>query len=256
MIRAAPGLGGSVLVGVPVAAAVLLAGGTGAARTRVRAGPVRGPRGAAPRGRRVPRRDPGAVLAPAVATAAAELRAGRSPAGAWQVALGIPVPPDGVPLLDDAVAALVGPPRAGGARSARWAGVPDGGAALERQVAGVLAATRLAVVLGAPLAQVLDAAARTLAQDAEVEAGIRAALAGPRQTTRLLTGLPLVGVALGSVLGADVLGVLLDGGAGTAAGLLGLVLVVAGRRWVAVMTAAARRAGDAARAGHAQRGSG
>jgi tight adherence protein B len=253
VIRGGSGLAWSVAAAVPLAAAVLLLGGTGAAGARVRAGPVRRVPGVAPGRPGARRQDPGAVLAAAVATTAAELRAGRSPAEAWQIALGIPVPPDGVPLLADVLVALAGPPRAGTGRR-RWrAGPAD--PQLERRVAGVLAATRLATVLGAPLAQVLDAGARTLAQDAEAEAGIRAALAGPRQTTRLLTGLPLVGVGLGSVLGADVAGVLLDGGAGTAAGLLGLLLVAAGRWWVAVMVAGARRAGDPAAGVRPRRGS-
>jgi tight adherence protein B len=228
-----------------VAAAVLLTGGTGAARARVRAGPARTPPTAVRPGQAARPRDRATVLAAAVATTAAELRAGRSPAEAWHIALGVQVPSDGVPEPDDVLAALTGPPRRGRRRA------PDGEDQLGRRVAGVLAATRLAVVLGAPLAEVLDAGARTLVSDAEADAAIRAALAGPRQTTRLLTGLPLVGLGLGSVLGADVLGVLLDGGVGTAAGLLGLALVAAGRWWVALMIAAARRAGSARPVGRA-----
>jgi tight adherence protein B len=106
----------------------------------------------------------------------------------------------------------------------------------------VLAATRLATELGAPLAAVLDGCARSLAADAEAEARVRAASAGPAQSRTLLTWLPLLGLVLGAALGADVAAVLLDGGAGTGAALLGTVLTVAGRRWVARLVVDARRA--------------
>ncbi|VTR78946.1 hypothetical protein CHMI_03734 [Cellulomonas hominis] len=107
----------------------------------------------------------------------------------------------------------------------------------------MLAATRLAGVVGAPLAGVLDGYARSLTADAEAETGVRAALAGPAQTTTLLTWLPAVGVGLGALLGADPLGALLDGGVGSAAGVAGSALTLAGRAWVRRMVAAAREAG-------------
>lgn len=72
---------------------------------------------------------------------------------------------------------------------------------------------------------------------------MRAALAGPTQTTTLLTWLPAVGVGLGALLGADPLGALLDGGVGSTAGVAGAALTLAGRAWVRRMVAAARDAG-------------
>lgn len=120
---------------------------------------------------------------------------------------------------------------------------------LERRVAGVLSATRLATALGAPLAGVLDGCARSLTVEVDAEAGLRAALAGPAQTTTLLTWLPVLGVVLGTLLGADPVGVLLGGGAGTAAGILGLMLTLVGRGWVAHMVIAARAGGAGRRRG-------
>lgn len=262
------------LLVVLVAAAVLLAAGPGGARRgavrRLRASgrgvarsglpagsgaPVgSGLRVGSPAGSRTPwrpgRRAPDATtaLAAAVAGAAAELRAGRSPGEAWHAVLGVPVPADGVPHPADVRAAL-GAPDAGGPLAllrGRRAGDPG---ATDRRVAGVLAATRLAAGLGAPLADVLDGCARSLAADAEAETDLRAALAGPTQTTTLLTWLPVVAVLAGTLLGADAVAVLLDGRTGTAAGLLGVVLTVAGRRWVARLVATARAAGDRAAGG-------
>lgn len=234
--------GGSLLAAALAVAAVLLATHPGPVRRlRVRVSgtgqpvPVPVPSESRPRVRRRRRgNDPDGAerLAAAVAAVAAELRAGRAPHAAWRSVLRVVPDADGVPRPADVLVALdLAPPRDGG---------PDPAA----RVAGVLAATRLAADLGAPLADVLDGCARSLAADAEAEAAVRAALAGPAQTTRLLTWLPLLAAGLGTVLGADVSGVLLDGRAGTGAGLLGLALTLVGRRWVDRLVTAARRSGD------------
>ncbi|WP_454050757.1 type II secretion system F family protein [Cellulomonas sp. Marseille-Q8402] len=173
---------------------------------------------------------------------AAEVRAGQSPAEAWRTVLGVAAGPDGVPRVLDVVAAV-----SGAAPGARPRGAPrlraDAAEQLRRRVTGVLAATRLAARLGAPLAGVLDGCVRSLTADADAETAVRAALAGPQQTTTLLTWLPALGVALGTLLGADPLGVLLRGGLGTTAGVAGGTLTVLGRLWVGRMVARARLAG-------------
>ncbi|MBW0256263.1 type II secretion protein F [Cellulomonas sp. PS-H5] len=173
---------------------------------------------------------------------AAEVRAGRSPADAWRLVLGVPVGADGVPAAADVLAAIA-PGRPGRRRAGPETAV------VRRRVSGVLAAGRLAAELGAPTAGVLDECARTLAADADAETAVRAALAGPRQTTALLTWLPALGVALGTLLGADPLGTLLGGGPGTAAGVGGVVLTLLGRRWTGRMVADARAAGPGSAAG-------
>lgn len=204
------------------------------------------------------RGDPCAVLSAAVTAVAAELRAGRPPGDAWREVLGVPVGADGVPAASDVVAAVSprspgrwrGPPSTGGGRPGQRTDDRAGRVTrkparllLRRRVAGVLAATRLATELGAPLAGVLDGCARSLTADADAETGLRAALAGPAQTTRLLTWLPALGVGLGTLLGADPVGVLAGGGVGSAAGLGGLGLTLLGRMWVGRMVTAAREAG-------------
>jgi len=160
-------------------------------------------------------------LAVVVIEVASQLRAGADPGRAWARALGVPVGSDGIPDLDDLV-----------------------GEGTRAQAAAVVAAGQLAGVLGAPLAQVLERVAAGLATAAEVDGERRSALAGPRATARVLTGLPVLGVALGAAVGADPVGVLLGGGVGTVALMTGIALVLVGRWWIARLVRAAGRAGQ------------
>lgn len=221
----------SVLIAVSVALAVLAGRGPGGRRADT-LGPARSRASGSRRARAVAawsrgRRSGGAPggardLAVVVTEVASQLRAGAEPGRAWTRALGRPVGGDGVPDLED----LVGE----GTRS---------------QAAAVVAAGKLAGVLGAPLAQVLERVADGLATAAEVEGERRAVLAGPRATARVLTGLPVLGLLLGAAVGADPVGVLLSGGAGTVALLVGVGLVLAGRGWIARLVRTAARAGQA-----------
>ncbi|MBC7292327.1 MAG: type II secretion system F family protein, partial [Actinotalea sp.] len=102
---------------------------------------------------------------------------------------------------------------------------------------------RLALPVGTPAAELLERATLAVARDAEAEARRRAALAGPRATARLLAVLPAVGLLLGAALGAAPWEQLLGGGAGTASGLAGLLLLVIGRQWTAHQIRVAERAG-------------
>ncbi|WP_233275934.1 hypothetical protein [Isoptericola variabilis] len=160
----------------------------------------------------------------AVAQVAALLRAGAPPGAAWSRALGVPVDATGVP--DTAALA----PAVGG----------------EGPAAALVAASRLARDVGAPLGGVLEAVSATLVADAEARAEREAALAGPQATARVLLWLPAAGVLLGWALGADPLATATDGGVGTAAVGLGLVLLAVGRTWTARLVAAARAAGEEA----------
>lgn len=153
---------------------------------------------------------------------AAALRAGASPAQAWQRCWGIAAP-DGVPAPADVRSRC----------------------ADERHAAAIVAGARLAARTGAPLASVLERVGAALADDEAVEVQRRAALAGPRATVRVLTWLPLVGAVLGWSLGADPVGVLLDGGAGTLLLLAAGLLTWIGRRWSGRLLRTAREAGAA-----------
>ncbi len=166
-------------------------------------------------------------LAAALVEAAALLRAGTAPSDAWSRVLGVPVA-DRVPTVAELAAV------AGTGRRPRGSPGPPLGA--------VVAAARVADELGAPLATVLDQVAAAIAAQAEAAADVDAALAGPRASARVLAWLPVLGVVLGTALGADPVGVLLGGGAGTVAGVGGLLLTAAGRWW---STSLLRRVGRA-----------
>lgn len=178
-----------------------------------------------PRRRRLPARrrlvrarplDPGLV----VTEVATRLRAGADPEAAFGAALaragtaprpGRPAPPSAPePGVPAALLSL---------------------AAHQPGLTGAVAACRLTQHLGAPLAEVLDRCAHGLAEAERARTDRAVAVAGPRTTARLLQGLPLLGLALGALVGADPLAVLTDGGLGTLALAAGLLLTVAGHRW-------------------------
>jgi|SRR5690625_2425106 len=111
-------------------------------------------------------------------------------------------------------------------------------------VAGARAAVAVADELGAPVADVLECCAQGLAEAEEGAGQRRSAMAAPRATARLLAWLPLAGLGLGVLLGVDPLVVFADGGLGTASLLLGLLLMLLGRRWSALLVGRAQRAGS------------
>lgn len=106
-----------------------------------------------------------------------------------------------------------------------------------RQQAGVnalaarsaLAGQRLAQRLGSPLAQVLGQVAGMITQATRGAQQRYAALAAPVATARMLAALPLVGVALGALLGVRVWQFWLDGALGSITALGGLGFLCVGR---------------------------
>jgi tight adherence protein B len=169
---------------------------------------------------------------------ATQVRAGAAPTRAWSVAMGMvteTVHGDWATTSGGEVTAssasatwlLAGPgetPRACLNRLADAPGAPPALLALS-------AAWALCEDVGAPLAEVLQAVADGLRQDAEVEADIESALAAPRSTARLLALLPMAGLALGQLVGARPVHVLLHSSVGRLCAVTGLGLAVAGRWW-------------------------
>ena len=174
-------------------------------------------------GRRRAADGPGSLSGALVATAA-QLRAGASPPDAWRRVFG-----PTLELVDDvpSVRCLVGRP-----------GPDTNGRAL-----AVVVAAGSARALGAPLADVLERVALSVAADEEAVGELRAATAGPRATARVLAWLPVLGLLVASALGADPVGVLLGGGVGSFAALVGLGLLLVGRLWTRALLA---RAGSSA----------
>lgn len=184
---------------------------------------------------------------------AAVLRAGATPALAWSRTLeragvdrGQEPGEDGVP---PALRTLGGPvgeswlPRWCRGRL-RWRPPARGERAMRRRAAraavpGAIASCRLSASLGAPLAEILEAVADGVAESGRAESSRATALSGPRTTARLLACLPPVGLALGALVGADPGALLLDGGPGSALGVLGLALMVVGHRLTARLVRAA-----------------
>lgn len=131
-----------------------------------------------------------------------------------------------------------------------WHPPPRGQRARQRRataagVPGAIASCRLSTALGAPLADILQTVAGGVAESGQAEASRRAALAGPRTTARLLACLPVVGLGLGVLVGADPASLLLDGGVGSAVGALGIVLMAVGHLVTRRLIRAATADGDA-----------
>ena len=95
---------------------------------------------------------------------------------------------------------------------------------------------------GCPLADVLGRFAAHLETEDDAEAARQTALAGPRATVRLLTWLPLSGLALGLLLGVDPVATLLGNPWGLAASAAGAALTTVGRLWSSRLVRAAAEA--------------
>ncbi|MER5178910.1 type II secretion system F family protein [Streptomyces sp. NPDC002896] len=154
---------------------------------------------------------------------AGEVRAGRQPADAL--------------LVTARDSGGLGAARAAVVAAARFGGdVPGalGEAAREpgaEGLRGLAACWRVAVDRGAGLATGLERLEGALRAERDQRADLRAQLAGARSTAVLLASLPLLGLLLGTALGADPLRVLLHTGPGLGCLLVGGVLEGAGLWW-------------------------
>jgi tight adherence protein B len=151
---------------------------------------------------------------------AAELRAGRPLAEATATAL------DCCP--DPTTAAALGP-------VLRLGGAPPGRAGDEpaRALLRIAAAVRLSAHTGCSLAGVVGAVEDDLRARLHAEQELRSAVAGPRASATVLAGLPVLGLLMGSGVGADPWRVLTTTGSGTVLLVLGVALELAGTTWSA-----------------------
>lgn len=150
--------------------------------------------------------------------AAALLRAGVAPSVAWEHAVGS--------ALQDAE---VGP--------------DEGPGRVAEVVAPVRAVWELVQRTGAPAAEALDAGAAGLRADAAARAAVRTALAGARVSARTVSALPVLGLLLGTALGARPWAVLVGTGPGRVCAVLGVALLLLGRWWSARLVRVAEAAG-------------
>lgn len=154
---------------------------------------------------------------------AGEVRAGRQPGQA------LPRAARDSGGLGGAQAAVLAAARFGG-------DVPGALAAAAREpgaegLLGLAACWRVAVDQGAGLAAGLDRLEAALRAERDQRADLRAQLAGAKSTAVMLAGLPALGLALGTALGADPLHVLLHTGAGLGCLLVGGLLEGLGMWW-------------------------
>lgn len=163
-----------------------------------------------------------AALADGLKAFTAELRAGAHPARAAANAAGDSAPPAAEVFDTIATAAARG---------------GDVETALAHTEAAPLArAWRLADAHGVPLAGALEAVGRDLDRRTAFARQVRARMAGPRASVAVLAFLPVFGLLLGEVSGADPVEVLRTTAAGQVLLVLGALLVCAGLRWCARLT--------------------
>jgi len=204
----------AALVSTPVVAVLAAVCGGALGRT-VRA------RGRAATARRRTR-----ALVEALGVLAAEVRAGRSLAEATAAAV------DGCP--DPATAALLGPVL----RLGEPPPVADTGPVAEALVR-IAAAVRLSARTGCSLAGVVNAVEDDLRARLRAEQELSSAVAGPRASAGVLAGLPVLGLLMGSGVGADPWRVLTTTGSGTVLLVVGVALELAGTAWSARLVARA-----------------
>ena len=94
---------------------------------------------------------------------------------------------------------------------------------------------------GAPLAEVVAQVARDVDLRRKRQVAVTTALAGPRSSSALLAGLPLVGMGLGTVMGARPFRFLFASDGGSVVLLVGVGLDVTGWLWTAAMVRRASR---------------
>jgi tight adherence protein B len=90
---------------------------------------------------------------------------------------------------------------------------------------------RVAAASGAALAPAIDRVADALQDEIDVSRDVTSTLAGPRATVHLLAGLPVLGLLLGTAIGARPVDFLLGSGPGVGCLLAAAVLDAAGVAW-------------------------
>lgn len=154
-----------------------------------------------------------------------ELRVGAHPVAAIAVA---------ADEVDGAVAASL---RAVAARAGLGADVPAGLRSAARHSAMPAHWERLAVCWqlaqthGLAVATLISTAVRDIVERERFTARVNAAMAGARTTAAVLAGLPVLGVGLGQLIGADPLRFLLSGGVGGWLLVVGVLLSCVGLLW-------------------------
>jgi tight adherence protein B len=99
-------------------------------------------------------------------------------------------------------------------------------------LADAAAAWSIADATGAPLAMVLERVSDAVQATVDVDREVAVEAAPARATARLMAFLPLIGILLGTTLGADPIRVLFGTGIGVGCLIVGLALACAGVWWI------------------------
>jgi len=158
-----------------------------------------------------------------------ELRVGAHPSAAAEVA----ARESGGGAAARAFAVSAARSRLGGSGAA---GLRDADSVIGIELGRIADAWQVAESHGLALAELLSAARTDLAGRLRFRHRSAAAMAGARATAAVLSGLPLLGLALGQLMGADPLRVLLTTAAGDVLLPLGVALVCAGLLWTDAIT--------------------
>ncbi|MGW3480447.1 secretion protein F [Rhodococcus indonesiensis] len=161
-------------------------------------------------------------------TVVAELEVGTHPADACATAARETTGPTADAFRVAAARARLGGSAADGLRAVAGATEPSGIAASLDRVAG---AWEVSDRYGLALAQLLAAARADLSGRMRLRSRTEAGLAGARATAAVLAALPALGVALGQMMGAAPVSVLLGDGVGGVLLVVGTVLACAGLLW-------------------------
>ncbi|MDQ0378715.1 type II secretion system F family protein [Amycolatopsis thermophila] len=159
-----------------------------------------------------------------------DLRAGAPPAlAAESAAVDAPRP------VAELLQAMAGAARLGGDPAGALATIPTSRPLAE--IRGRLArAWSLSQRHGLPLAELLDAVRRDIAEHLRFTTQAEAAMSGPRASAMVLAALPGFGLLLGEGMGAHPVHVLFATAGGNTLLLAGTVLIVAGAAWSARIT--------------------
>ncbi len=210
-----------VVTGVAVAALVLplgtvVAGGLIGATVLARRHQAR---------RRTRMRSEAAALRDALDVLVGELRVGVHPVVAFGVAAGEVDGPVAQALRGVAARGQLGADVAAGLRVAGRA------SALPAHWERLAACWQLAQTHGLAIATLMRAAQRDIVERERFSAKLDAGLAGARATATILAALPVLGIALGQLIGADSLQFLVSGGTGGWLLVIGVALCCLGLWW-------------------------
>jgi len=117
-------------------------------------------------------------------------------------------------------------------RAAQWGA--DVSEPLREENPALAACWQVNARTGAPLIPMIEQLVESRTEDARTRTALAAALAGPRATARMLALLPVIGIALGTLLGTQPLTWLW--GPGLPAFLAGGILAAAGAWWTRSIT--------------------